>query len=240
MKVDKVSRRTPLRRLESNIVLIDSRTLERECFVRGVGVVEPKTRIVAYANVSGWDEAGCSASNVSAVLYNVEGRRIAEADVRAQIARTKEMAFPTPVFVLSPFEDLSEMFAALDCGASGFIPASLGIEAVLIAIRLGSASGIFLPATSVQALRDAVAATRGIPNVPSQFTPRQAAVAEALRRGKSNKLIAYELNMCESTVKVHIQNIMKKLGAKNRTEAGFKLSASLMRKSSEVTLEPPV
>ena len=43
------------------------------------------------------------------------------------------------------------------------------------------------------------------------FTSRQAAVADALRRGKANKTIAYELNMCESTVKVHIRTIMKKL-----------------------------
>jgi DNA-binding NarL/FixJ family response regulator len=59
------------------------------------------------------------------------------------------------------------------------------------------------------------------------FTARQAAVADRLRRGKPNKLIAYELNMCESTVKVHIRNIMKKLRASNRTEAGYKLNAMI-------------
>jgi DNA-binding NarL/FixJ family response regulator len=53
------------------------------------------------------------------------------------------------------------------------------------------------------------------------FTSRQAAVIEALRMGKPNKSIAYELNMCESTVKVHVRNIMKKLKAKNRTEVAF-------------------
>jgi hypothetical protein len=36
--------------------------------------------------------------------------------------------------------------------------------------------------------------------------------------GKSNKLIAYELSMCESTVKVHIRQIMKKLNVSNRTQ----------------------
>jgi DNA-binding NarL/FixJ family response regulator len=37
----------------------------------------------------------------------------------------------------------------------------------------------------------------------------------------ANKLIAYELNMCESTVKVHIRNIMKKLNATNRTQVAY-------------------
>ncbi len=55
------------------------------------------------------------------------------------------------------------------------------------------------------------------------FTARQAAVIEALRRGKANKIIAYELSMCESTVKVHIRNIMKKLNATNRTEVAYKM-----------------
>ena len=53
------------------------------------------------------------------------------------------------------------------------------------------------------------------------FTARQAAVVEALRRGKANKIIAYELKMRESTVKVHVRNIMKKLHATNRTEVAY-------------------
>ncbi|NTJ10523.1 helix-turn-helix domain-containing protein, partial [Rhizobium lusitanum] len=48
-------------------------------------------------------------------------------------------------------------------------------------------------------------------------------VAEALRRGKANKIIAYEMDLCESTVKVHIRNIMKKLNATNRTEVAYKI-----------------
>jgi DNA-binding NarL/FixJ family response regulator len=49
------------------------------------------------------------------------------------------------------------------------------------------------------------------------------AVVEALRRGRANKIIAYELNLRESTVKVHIRNIMRKLHATNRTEVAFKI-----------------
>jgi DNA-binding NarL/FixJ family response regulator len=44
---------------------------------------------------------------------------------------------------------------------------------------------------------------------------------DALRRGKANKIIAYELNMKESTVKVHVRNIMKKLRATNRTQVAY-------------------
>jgi DNA-binding NarL/FixJ family response regulator len=47
---------------------------------------------------------------------------------------------------------------------------------------------------------------------------RQQEVLSFLRRGISNKLIARELNMTEATVKVHVRQIMRKLGAANRTQ----------------------
>ena len=59
------------------------------------------------------------------------------------------------------------------------------------------------------------------PDGATMFTAKQTAVIEAIRRGKANKVIAYELNMCESTVKVHVRNIMKKLQAKNRTQVAL-------------------
>jgi DNA-binding NarL/FixJ family response regulator len=59
------------------------------------------------------------------------------------------------------------------------------------------------------------------------LTPRQKEVLQLLRKGKSNKIIAYELNMQESTVKVHVRQIMKKLKAINRTHAVF-LASQIM------------
>ena len=53
---------------------------------------------------------------------------------------------------------------------------------------------------------------------PIEFSPRQIQVLERLQQGKQNKIIAYELGMCESTVKVHIRHIMRKLNARNRTQ----------------------
>jgi DNA-binding NarL/FixJ family response regulator len=50
---------------------------------------------------------------------------------------------------------------------------------------------------------------------------RQVAVVEGIRKGNPNKMIAHELNLRESTVKVHIRNIMKKLNSKNRTELSY-------------------
>jgi DNA-binding NarL/FixJ family response regulator len=55
-----------------------------------------------------------------------------------------------------------------------------------------------------------------------RFTPRQLEVVKLLCKGKPNKIIAYELDMQESTVKVHVREIMKKLKVTNRTEAALR------------------
>ena len=53
------------------------------------------------------------------------------------------------------------------------------------------------------------------------LTARERQVLEHLQLGASNKLIARQLNLRESTVKVHIRRIMRKLGAVNRTQAAL-------------------
>ena len=54
-----------------------------------------------------------------------------------------------------------------------------------------------------------------------KFTARQIDVLTCLRQGKPNKTIAFELGMSESTVKVHIRQIMDKLHASNRTQVAL-------------------
>lgn len=226
----------------SKIVLIDGRCLERECFVRGIKAVQPSVSVEAFAGINDWIEQIGQTEPPAAILYSTLGRRVAERNVADEIAYLERASRPIPVIVLAPSEELSEMIAALDCGARGYIPASLGIAAMLTAVRLSVEGAVFMTAASILAMRGAIEARKAPESVvvqePSnavaeQFTARQAAVAERLRRGKPNKLIAYELNMCESTVKVHIRNIMKKLRATNRTEAGFKLNHLVTQSESD-------
>lgn len=71
------------------------------------------------------------------------------------------------------------------------------------------------------------------------LTARQAAVVDALRRGMANKAIAHALRMQESTVKVHVRNVMRKLRATNRTEVAFIVSRHLDAIESSVATAAP-
>ena len=53
------------------------------------------------------------------------------------------------------------------------------------------------------------------------ITKRELELLEKVQRGLQNKLIAFELGISESTVKVHMRNLMRKLKARNRTEVVF-------------------
>jgi DNA-binding NarL/FixJ family response regulator len=88
-------------------------------------------------------------------------------------------------------------------------------------MRLVGAGGTFVPASSLLEARRSAGQPLSKQALKIQLTARQIAVVNALRQGKANKVIAYELNMRESTVKVHVRNIMKKFNAHNRTEVAF-------------------
>jgi DNA-binding NarL/FixJ family response regulator len=129
----------------------------------------------------------------------------------------------TPAVVLSDKDNVEEVNWALKHGVRGYIPTSVESEIAVAALRLISAGGTFIPADT---LRPAASRQDFKPDGERRgrsdeldLTPRELLVVDLLREGKPNKLIAAQLEMQESTVKVHVRNILKKLHAANRTHA---------------------
>ncbi len=159
-----------------------------------------------------------------------------EASVEAQIKQLKIAGYAAPVVVMSDIDDVNFMMAVMENGADGFMPAGISLEVAAQALRLVLAGGQYFPINGLLAARRAMDEAQWTePRPPSTFTRRQLAVIEALRKGKANKIIAYELNMCESTVKVHVRHIMKKLNAKNRTEVAYFANQLLGRSDSKAS-----
>lgn len=55
------------------------------------------------------------------------------------------------------------------------------------------------------------------------FTGKESLIADCLKEGKANKQIAFELKISESSVKIHVRNIMLKMNASNRSQVTYKL-----------------
>jgi len=130
-----------------------------------------------------------------------------------------------PVIILGASKDTSRMTNGLRCGARGYIPIDTPLEIAVEVIRLVLAGGLFIPANIIFSEPDDTANWERRPaKAKSVFTERETAVVESLRQGKANKLIASELHVSESTVKVHLHNVMRKLHVSNRTEAVIRIA----------------
>jgi DNA-binding NarL/FixJ family response regulator len=110
---------------------------------------------------------------------------------------------------------------AMAAGAHGYIPATSRPELIAAAIGLVAAGGAYFPQASAS---DPLARGASGRDMAAQLSRRQLDVFQAMREGKSNKVIARELMISVATVKQHVQAILKLSGARNRTEAAALLS----------------
>lgn len=206
------------------IAVIDRRTLGRDVLTRSFELAGGCRNITAFSNIDEWLLDG-SVHETSAVLLGVGDADSGDPEVAGDLRRLAECHPDIPVIVIGDRDDATQVVAILSQGASGYIPTSMSLTAAVGAISLVIAGGVFVPAS---ALLDSGHTDTGLSARPeAQFglTERQGAIADRIAQGKPNKIIAYELNLSESTVKVHIRTIMKKLEARNRTEVAFKLHA---------------
>jgi DNA-binding NarL/FixJ family response regulator len=134
--------------------------------------------------------------------------------------------FPAvPVIVLSGAFDPQTVLAAMEAGASGFIPKSSSREVMLRAVRLVLEGGRYLP-PDVLAQPSAAAEPCGRLRPTRAFetlglTPRQFDVLRLIAQGKPNKLICRELGLAERTVKVHVTAVLRALKVTSRTQAAI-------------------
>ena len=129
------------------------------------------------------------------------------------------------VIVLTVSEEGDELAAALRGGARGFLVKNADADTLVQAIRRAAAGEPAIdPAMTpklIEQFRQQVQRPEPDP-VPtaqrSRLTPRELQVAQLLARGASNKVIAARLGVTESTVKIHVQNVLKKLNLTSRVQ----------------------
>ncbi|MGF6227630.1 DNA-binding NarL/FixJ family response regulator [Inquilinus ginsengisoli] len=209
----------------SLIAIVDRRALGREVLTTALATANGGFNSRTYAEIGEWliDE---NRHSTSAILLGIGGIGSDNPDLAADL-RCLAREYPQiPVLVMGDIEDPYQIIEFLSHGVRGCIPTTASLGVAIGALSLAIAGGVFVPAS---ALLDTSGAPRQLPpDARSVFglTARQAAIADGICRGKPNKVIAYELNLSESTVKVHIRGIMKKLQARNRTEVAFRLHAT--------------
>jgi DNA-binding NarL/FixJ family response regulator len=123
-----------------------------------------------------------------------------------------------PIVVVSANDDPAVIRRCMDFGASGFIPKTLGIDAMRGAILRILAGGVWTP-PDIDLGAGSDAETAQLLGRLGSLTPQQVRVLMMLSEGLLNKQIAYELSVSEATVKAHVSAILDKLGVDSRTQA---------------------
>jgi len=128
----------------------------------------------------------------------------------------------TKVLMLTVSEDGQDLMQALQSGARGYLLKNIEIDFLVESIHKAMKGESVMSPQMSAALIDAV--REPIVNVAAdkqaiKLTPRESEIIGMLASGESNKGIARTLDLAESTVKIHVQGILRKLNISSRVQA---------------------
>jgi two-component system nitrate/nitrite response regulator NarL len=133
----------------------------------------------------------------------------------------------TAVIMLTVSEDVDELTRALREGACGYLLKNMEADSLATMIRRAAEGESVIAESMTQRLiaqmrtPARVAETPAPPPDPRNspaLTPRERDIVRILSRGASNKDIARELDLAESTVKIHVRNVLRKLNLSSRVQ----------------------
>jgi two-component system, NarL family, nitrate/nitrite response regulator NarL len=137
------------------------------------------------------------------------------------VRQFREALPQTHVVMLTVSEDADDLLDALRAGASGYLLKNIDTETLLDCIRRAADGDSVVSPQMTGKLVSGLRATPGTAAAPDKdaLSPREREIIGYLARGQSNKEIARSLDLAESTVKIHVQHILRKLELSSRVQA---------------------
>ena len=204
----------------------------------------------AFDSVAALQEAGCQPKNVTVILSSLRGT-----DVDAEVKRIKALLSSAAIVVLGGRYDLRAALEAIRSGANACLHDAATSDAFFRSLKVASHDLIVIALSGKPEWEGSLAAAAGPPsqepaepmpvarpesmpvarpesmarmerNVARSFSPRETAILQLLKNGEPNKSIARKLGLTESTVKVYLKSILRKIGVNNRTQAAIWAMAS--------------
>lgn len=197
------------------IVIVDDHPIVREGLRTLLGD-EPSVEIVGEAGDADVAEGVIEELAPDIVLMDVAlpGRNGIDA-----AASLRAKGCPARIILLtSAVGDELRLHDAIDAEVMGYLLKDVSKSELLWAIESAHRGApVFHPAVQKQLLRRATGAR--LPH--EKLTPRELDILKEIARGKSNKAIAYDLNLTEGTVKGYVSVVLSKLGVDDRTQAAL-------------------
>lgn len=198
------------------VLIVDDHPLFREGMETLLACLAPSVDVVGVASVAEALAVSQRGGDFDLVLLDMN---LPGANHLEGLQRITEACERSSVVIVSAEDDPDLIRRTIAAGAAGFIPKSTDPDVVVNALRLVLEQGIYLPPGT---LMNSASAPSALPAAPS-LSERQQAVLRLLLQGKSNKLIARELNVAEGTVKAHLWTVYQLLGVSTRVQAMYRV-----------------
>ena len=200
-----------------SIILIDDHTLFRSG-IKALLARQPDIDVIGEASdgLSGIKLVEQAAPDI--VLLDLDMPVMNGREVLAQILSTRPEQVVVMLTVSEDSEDLTE---CMRLGARGFLLKNINADFLVDSLKKAAdGDNVFSPEMTARLVQSLLRpAGTGSGSALDSLTPREMEILGYLAAGHSNKIIARRLDLAESTIKVHVQNILRKLELSSRVQA---------------------
>lgn len=199
------------------ILIVDDHPL----FRRGVRQLLEMEPALAVAGEAADGEAAIEAAVRLEPALILMDMNMARLDGLGALKALREAGVEARIVMLTVSDAEEDVVAALRAGADGYLLKDMEPEDLLAAVKEAAEGQMTISPRLAGLLARALSGPRTAPgeDILASLTAREGEILRALARGMSNKLIARRLTISEGTVKVHVRNLLKKLGLRSRVEA---------------------
>lgn len=199
------------------LLIADDHPMFREAMVDAIAAALPDSTILQTDTLAGaLRDASAHDENLDLLLLDLGLPDSAGLD---GLARLRNQLPWLPIAIISADQARETVLEALNLGAVGYISKSTPRQELLAALQQVLEGRVYLPADLLRRPAPAVTHERPEPLDTASLTAKQREVLTRMVQGKSNKLIARELAIAETTVKTHVSAILRKLGVSSRVQA---------------------
>ena len=196
------------------ILIADDHALFRDGLALRLEEIAPEAAILQASSYSQVFKILNTEPNIDVLILDVEMQDMPWLE---SLKKIHTLAPKMKIIVVSASEDSRTIRTILATGVKGYIPKRSEVKVFNNALKLIIEGGSYVPPNLLE--NTTINALSGRNIGIKTLTTRQSQVLDLIAQGKSNKQIAYDMGVSESTVKLHINALLRSLHVSNRTQA---------------------
>lgn len=204
---------------ELHLLVIDPRSLTRDCLVAALENARGVASVIAAGSIEEAAKTLAGIDGRTVALLNLASDAFDHPTLSRMIDPLRDLA-PDSILILTTHIDAAHARMALRLGVAGLLSTEMPFDLTIDAIRVVSRGWIAYPRSVLDqpVIEAAILSPTARRTRDDMLTGRQRQVLEGLSRGMTNRQIANSLMVTERTVKAHVKELMRRLGASNRTQ----------------------